>query len=73
LQVRFCATRGHIACDTASQSEIVIPLLAASRLVGVMDIDSPVVARFDDEDVQGLENLAAVFLTRTDCRAEWGS
>jgi L-methionine (R)-S-oxide reductase len=49
---------GHIACDAASRSEIVLPLVQDSRLLGVLDLDSPRLARFDDEDRQGL--LAAV-------------
>ncbi|HEU4623129.1 MAG TPA: GAF domain-containing protein [Steroidobacteraceae bacterium] len=53
---------GHIACDAASRSEIVIPLLAGdSRLLGVLDLDSPKLARFDEDDRRGLEQLAAVF------------
>ncbi len=53
---------GHIACDSASRSEIVIPLLVGERLLGVLDIDSPRVARFDAHDAEGLEQLASVFL-----------
>lgn len=53
---------GHIACDAASQSEIVVPLLRGGRLVGVLDLDSPRIARFDDEDRHGLETLAAIWL-----------
>lgn len=54
---------GHIACDSASRSEIVIPLQKASgELVGVLDIDSPVLARFDDEDRRGLEEVARIFV-----------
>lgn len=45
---------GHIACDSESQSEIVLPILLQQRLVGVLDIDSPVKARFDREDADGL-------------------
>lgn len=54
---------GHIACDTASQSEIVIPLIAGERLLGVLDVDSPKLARFDELDARGLEQLAAVFVS----------
>jgi GAF domain-containing protein len=54
---------GHIACDPDSKSEIVIPLLNWGRLVGVLDIDSPVVNRFDDEDREGLESLVSLFLS----------
>lgn len=53
---------GHIACDAASRSEIVVPLLANGSLVGVLDIDSPTPARFDDVDRKGLERLATIFL-----------
>lgn len=54
---------GHIACDAQSQSEIVIPMLAQGRLVGVLDIDSPVTNRFDEQDEQGLQTLVDI-LTR---------
>ena len=54
---------GHIACDAASQSEIVVPLIAADgTLIGVWDVDSPNVARFDDDDRAGMEALCAVFI-----------
>jgi GAF domain-containing protein len=49
---------GHIACDSASRSELVIPLLSNGRLVGVLDLDSPVPGRFDQEDVKGCTELA---------------
>lgn len=52
---------GHIACDSASRSEIVVPLIG-ERLLGVLDVDSPRPGRFDDEDAHGLERLAALFL-----------
>jgi L-methionine (R)-S-oxide reductase len=52
---------GHIACDAASRSEIVIPLMVNAQLLGVLDLDSPQVARFDDLDRRGLEDLATVF------------
>jgi GAF domain-containing protein len=51
---------GHIACDTASRSELVAPLLAADALLGVLDLDSPVLARFDEADRVGCERLAGV-------------
>jgi GAF domain-containing protein len=54
---------GHIACDTASRSEIVVPLLNWGNVLGVLDIDSPSLARFDEEDLEGLESVAAVFLS----------
>jgi L-methionine (R)-S-oxide reductase len=53
---------GHIACDSASRSELVVPLLHEGQLIGVLDIDSPVVARFDADDQQGLEAIAQVFV-----------
>ena len=57
---------GHIACDSASSSEIVVPLIAGGRLIGVLDLDSPTVGRFDSDDQAGLEKLAGVFLENTD-------
>jgi L-methionine (R)-S-oxide reductase len=57
---------GHIACDGASNSEIVIPLVAAERLVGVLDVDSPVVGRFDATDAAGLEVIATILLAASD-------
>ncbi len=51
---------GHIACDSASNSEIVIPLRCKGKVVGVLDIDSPLIGRFDTEDASGLEKLAGV-------------
>ena len=53
---------GHIACDAASNSEIVIPLLKNDEVIGVLDIDSPLKARFSDEDRQGLEQFVAVLM-----------
>lgn len=54
---------GHIACDAASQSEVVVPLIKADgNLLGVWDVDSPVTDRFDDEDRAGMEALCAVFM-----------
>ncbi|MDY1046169.1 MULTISPECIES: GAF domain-containing protein [Pseudomonas] len=58
---------GHIACDSASNSELVIPLLKDGKLIGVLDLDSPRLARFSEADQQGLEQLAAIFLQSTDC------
>ena len=55
---------GHIACDAASRSEIVIPLIKDGRLLGVLDIDSPQVARFDEDDGAGL-NAAATLLVQS--------
>lgn len=53
---------GHIACDSASRSELVVPLFKGDTLVGVFDLDSPVLARFDADDQAGLEAIAAVFV-----------
>lgn len=53
---------GHIACDPASRSEIVIPLLNWGRLLGVLDIDSATPNRFDEDDEEGLESIVSVFL-----------
>ncbi len=57
---------GHIACDAASRSEIVVPLVKNGHLVGVLDIDSPIVNRFDNDDKQELERLAAFLLDASD-------
>jgi len=53
---------GHIACDSASNSEIVVPLRKDSRLIGVLDLDSPLRSRFDEEDAAGLETLVRILL-----------
>ena len=53
---------GHIACDVASNSEIVVPLFDGERLLGVLDLDSPTLGRFDDQDAEGLNELATVFV-----------
>jgi GAF domain-containing protein len=53
---------GHIACDSASNSEIVVPLIRNEELIGVLDLDSPLPARFDREDAAGLEKLARILL-----------
>lgn len=57
---------GHIACDSASNSEIVIPVIRGQRLVGVFDIDSPELDRFSAEDQAGLEALVSLFIEATD-------
>lgn len=57
---------GHIACDSASASEIVVPVVKAGRLAGVLDLDSPLPARFDEGDARGLEALVAAFAEATD-------
>ncbi len=53
---------GHIACDAASRSELVVPLVAEGRVVGVLDLDSPRRGRFDDADRVGCERLVAILL-----------
>src|SRR3954463_9994651 len=53
---------GHIACDAASRSEIVIPLIRDGAVLGVLDLDAPIPNRFDDEDRKGLEALAALWV-----------
>jgi GAF domain-containing protein len=55
---------GHIACDAASRSELVVPLVAAGRVVGVFDLDSPRPGRFDEADRAGVERLVAILLAR---------
>jgi L-methionine (R)-S-oxide reductase len=56
---------GHIACDAASRSELVVPIVRDGMLVGVLDLDSPEAARFDAEDAAGCEALAALLASRT--------
>ncbi|MDH2052900.1 GAF domain-containing protein [Achromobacter marplatensis] len=56
------AFAGHIACDAASRSEIVVPLVHQGELIGVWDVDSPIPDRFDEDDRQGMQALCAVFL-----------
>jgi GAF domain-containing protein len=53
---------GHIACDTASNSEIVVPLMKDERMIGVLDLDSPSIGRFDAEDADGLERLVRILI-----------
>jgi L-methionine (R)-S-oxide reductase len=53
---------GHIACDAASRSEIVIPLVQNGEVIGVLDIDSPELSRFNEEDQEGLELFTEVLL-----------
>jgi len=55
------AFKGHIACDSASASEIVIPLTIAGKIIGVLDVDSPILNRFDENDQMGLETIAGIF------------
>ncbi len=56
---------GYIACDSASNSEIVVPLIMDGALLGVIDLDSPAFARFDEEDARGLNELVQIFLGAT--------
>ena len=63
------AFAGHIACDAASNAEVVVPILRGDRVIGVLDIDSPVLDRFDAADVRGLERIVAVFCRGTDLDA----
>jgi L-methionine (R)-S-oxide reductase len=55
---------GHIACDSASNSEIVVPLIKDNKLLGVLDVDSPILGRFDEEDQKGLELLVGIFVEK---------
>jgi GAF domain-containing protein len=56
---------GHIACDAASRSELVVPVRNGEEIVGVIDLDSPLPARFDAEDQAGIERLAEIFVSAT--------
>jgi GAF domain-containing protein len=57
---------GHIACDTASNSEVVVPLLKDGRAIGVLDLDSPLLNRFSAEDAAALETVARLLLNGSD-------
>ena len=57
---------GHIACDAGSESELVVPLVKDSAIIGVVDLDSPRLAHFDAEDQAGMEKLAAIFVAASD-------
>jgi GAF domain-containing protein len=57
---------GHIACDSASRSEIVIPMIRKDRVLGVLDLDSPQLARFDQEDASHLNEAVALLLSSSD-------
>ena len=59
---------GHIACDSASNSEIVIPIIKDKGLIGVLDLDSPSFGRFNDEDALGLEALVEIFVSSSEIR-----
>jgi GAF domain-containing protein len=57
---------GHIACDSASNSEVVIPIIVNEKVVGVLDLDSPTLNRFDQEDVEGLTKFVEVLIKYVD-------
>jgi len=57
---------GHIVCDAASRSEVVVPILHEERLVGVFDVDSPEIGRFDEDDRQLFERLVEIYVARSD-------
>ena len=57
---------GHIACDVASNSELVVPLLWGTELIGVLDVDSPSPGRFDEADRHGLESIARILIDASD-------
>ncbi len=56
----------HIACDAASRSELVVPLVKGDRVLGVIDLDSPLLARFDREDQRGIETVADIYVKASD-------
>ncbi len=58
---------GHIACDSASNSEVVVPLHWQGKIIGVLDIDSPILNRFDETDACELEQLAKII----ECSCDW--
>ncbi|NQZ92846.1 MAG: GAF domain-containing protein [Moritella sp.] len=55
---------GHIACDAASNSEVVVPIVVNDKLIGVLDIDSPSIGRFDQDDLVGAELLVSQLVKR---------
>ncbi|MEQ1754554.1 MAG: GAF domain-containing protein [Micropepsaceae bacterium] len=57
---------GHIACDAASNSELVVPLIQNDKVFGVLDLDSPLVGRFDQSDQSGVERVVSTFVSMTD-------
>ncbi|MGZ5036994.1 MAG: GAF domain-containing protein [Usitatibacter sp.] len=57
---------GHIACDSASRSEVVVPIVRGGEVLGVLDLDSPSLARFDADDARALEELVAIYLDASD-------
>ncbi|QJR09730.1 Free methionine-R-sulfoxide reductase [Usitatibacter rugosus] len=57
---------GHIACDSASNSEVVVPVMKGGRVIGVLDVDSPRLARFGDAEAKALEEVARIFVESSD-------
>jgi GAF domain-containing protein len=57
---------GHIACDSESESEVVVPIVKQDALLGVLDLDSPRQNRFDDEDARGLNRLVELFINASE-------
>jgi GAF domain-containing protein len=57
---------GHIACDAASNAELVVPLIDSGQVIGVLDLDSPTIGRFDEDDRAGIEELVHVYMRSTD-------
>ena len=57
---------GHIACDAASRSEVVVPIVHANHVVGVLDLDSPKLARFDEADAHALEAIVEAYVGASD-------
>ena len=62
---------GHLVCDSASRSEIVIPMTLQGRLLGVLDIDAPILARFDSADQEGLQELVTTLINKTQWPAQF--
>ena len=62
---------GHIVCDPASRSEIVLPIVKGDNLIGVLDIDSPVLNRFDMEDAKGLGEFINILFSRIEYNGCW--
>jgi len=61
---------GHIACDAASNSEIVVPVFDGEKILGVLDLDSPQIGRFDEQDAEGLNELVTIFVEACEGRRE---
>jgi len=64
---------GHIACDSASRSELVVPLIKDGKVWGVLDLDSPHPERFDEDDRAGCERLVQIYLEASDMAASFGA